>query len=174
MEIKITDATPDDVLGIQKVFHKTWVATYPNEEHRITLEDIEHRFNDAYAEERLSKRREEILTMGSNAKMLVAKDGQEVVGLCRMNKNEEKNQIHAIYVLPEYQGKGIGTMFWKEALNFFDAKKDIVVEVATYNKKAISFYSKLGFTDTGKRFTEDRLRMRNGADLPEMEMRIRG
>lgn len=71
--------------------------------------------------------------------------------------------------MPEYQGRGIGKMFWNEALSFFDKDKDIFVEVADYNLNAINFYRQLGFVDTGKRFPM-RINFKSGAIIKEMEM----
>jgi ribosomal protein S18 acetylase RimI-like enzyme len=102
---------------------------------------------------------------------MVAKDGARVVGVCLFVERETCNQLQSIYVLPEYQGKGIGALFWKKCLAFLDPAKETIVQVATYNKKAIDFYSRLGFIDTGKRFTEERHRMPiSKALIPEMEM----
>ena len=62
-------------------------------------------------------------------------------------------------------------MFWKKAKEFFDKSKDIIVQVAIYNKQAISFYKKLGFIDTGKRFSDEKYKMPiSGAVIPEIEM----
>ncbi len=171
--LEITYATPDDVLDIQNVFYKTWLTTYPNEEIGITVEDIEDKFKDAFSEDTLQKRRESIQNMSEDIKLLVAKDNEKVIGICRLTKREKINQLQAIYVLPEYQGMGIGYKFWNEALKFFDDKKNILVQVAEYNRQAIEFYKKLGFVDNGRRFTEERHRMKSGALIPEMELEIK-
>jgi ribosomal protein S18 acetylase RimI-like enzyme len=173
MDIKIRDAHVEDVEGIQDVFYQGWLNTYPNEAHGITHDDIEERFKDRHSEERLEKRRQDIRMRDPGRKIIVAKDDQKVVGFCRISKTAEKNQVTAIYILPEYHGKGIGTLLWKEALSFFDATKDTFVSVATYNQNAIRFYSKLGFVDTGRRFSDERFRLKSGAQLPELEMVIK-
>ena len=166
----ITSATSDDALGIQEVFYKTWLDTYPNNEAGITVEDIEDMFKNAFTEETIQKRKEQIRNPKDGVIMLIAKDGSKVVGLCVLVKREDKNQLQAIYVLPEYQGKRIGSLFWEEAIKIFGLSKDIIVEVATFNDKAISFYKKLGFKDTGKRFSNEKFRMKSGSIIPEMEM----
>ena len=173
MKIIVEEAKPEHVEGIQEVFYRTWLDTYPNEEAGITVEDIEARFKGANAEEKLAKRRADILNLQPNKKYFVALDGQKVVGICRGEKNEKENRLNAIYALPGYQAQGIGTQLWSEIKTFFDPLKDIYLGVATYNQKAIDFYSKLGFQDTGKRYTEEWTRMESGATLPEMDMVIR-
>lgn len=171
--ISITVATPDDVVDIQEVFYKTWLATYPNEEAGITVDDIEDRYKDRLNEDKLAKRREQIANPTEGNTLLVAKAGDRVIGLCRVVKHQEKNQLQAIYVLPEYQGKGIGYKLWEEAQKLFDPSKDTYVEVATYNKNAIAFYKKLGFVETGRKFTDEKMKLKSGSMIPEMEMVIK-
>lgn len=172
MEIKIEDAQPEHVEEIADVLYRVWLATYPSEELGITKEDIEYRFKDRKSESNLQERREEISGLDPNRRFIVALDSGKVVGLCRGDRGEEFNELKAIYILPEYQSRGIGKMLWEEMYNFFDPSKDIVVHVASYNDKAIGFYKKLGFVDTGERLTQERLRMRNGNIIPEMVMII--
>ncbi len=173
LNIKIVKAAPEDTLGIQEVFYKTWLATYPNHELGITVEDIDVFFKNRTDPSEIERRAYQISHLPQNESFLVAKEESKVVGVCRLVIRNEYNQLQAIYVLPEYQGRGIGTMIWSEASTFFDPSKDVVIQVATYNKNAIGFYRTLGFIDTGRRFTEERHRMPiSGALIPEMEMRL--
>jgi ribosomal protein S18 acetylase RimI-like enzyme len=168
--IKIVQPTLEDARGTIEVQYKAWLTTYPNEKLGITIDDIEHRYKDAFSGERLKKREKIITDPEPNEKYIIAKDGDKVVGMCYVIIQENKNQLQAIYLLPQYQGKGIGTQLWNAVLPFFEKSKDIYVEVADYNEKAISFYKKLGFVDTGRRFSDERFRMKSGSILPEMEM----
>lgn len=171
--ITIRNASEDDAIAIQNVFYKTWLETYPNKEIGITIEDIEETFKDSFSDEKINNYKERIKNPPSNSKLLVAVDDETniVIAISRIFIRENYNQLQTIYVLPEYQGKGVGKALWSGALQYFDKEKDIVVQVATYNTKAISFYESLGFVDTGKRFTEERLRMPVTKTLiPEMEM----
>ncbi len=170
--LEVREVLPEDVPGVQKVFRDTWLATYPNEECGITREDIEDRYKDALAPERIAKRQEAWAHLLPDEKIFSAIEDGAVVGVCRVKTYEDKNQLHAIYVLPEYQGKGIGSALWEKALTFFDPSKDIYVGVAVYNQKAIDFYSRLGFVDTEKRFKDENLKLKSGAMIPEMEMRL--
>lgn len=169
-DIKIVSPTPEDAIGSIEVQYKAWLATYPNEKLGITIDDIEHRYKDAFMGERLEKRKRLITSPGPNEKLIHAKDGDRVIGICYGILKEDRNQLQAIYILPEYHGRGIGTKLWEEMSKFFDNTKDTYVEVADYNEKAINFYKKLGFVDTGRRFQDERFRMKSGAILPEMEM----
>lgn len=169
----IRDAKPEDVKALQEVFYTTWLTTYPNKEVGILEEDIHEKFKDVFTEEKLSEAAERIKNISNNSKYFVAELDGKIVGICRIFVREEYNQLQAIYVLPEYQQQGIGKMLWKKSLEFFDKHKKSIVQVATYNLKAIEFYKGLGFVDTGKRFSDERFRMPLSKVLiPEMEMKL--
>lgn len=171
--IEIVAAVPDDARSIREVQHKTWLATYPSEEVGITKDDIEDYYKDSFTEENIAKRQKRIAEKTTNENYLVAKVNGAIVGFCFSTKDENRNQLGAIYVLPEFQGKGVGTSLWGETLAFMDSSKDTYVEVADYNHNAITFYKRLGFVDTGRRFTNERFTMKSGAMIPEMEMVIK-
>jgi ribosomal protein S18 acetylase RimI-like enzyme len=62
-------------------------------------------------------------------------------------------------------------MLWEDLLASADPSKDTVLEVTAFNEPAIRFYEGIGFRDTGERIEDERFRMRNGANFPEMRMR---
>jgi ribosomal protein S18 acetylase RimI-like enzyme len=168
----ILPPTKEDIREIEQVLYKAWLNTYPNEELNITVDDIKYRFKDNFTEEALTKRWKKMVS-DQTTRVLVAKDNGRVIGFIKTVVNPEKNQLQAIYLLSEYQGKGIGNLLWEEGKKILDPKKNTIVHVVTYNKAAIRFYEKLGFKDTGKRWTDERFTMRNGAVMPEMEMEIK-
>jgi ribosomal protein S18 acetylase RimI-like enzyme len=173
LEVEIRVVQPEDVEGMLNVSYKTWLDIYPNEEAGITVDDIKESFKDSFTEESIRSRQERIENLPANEWRVVAKVNEVVVGFATMVRNEEYNQLRSIYILPEFQGKGIGTMLWNEVKMFADPTKNTIVQVVTYNEQAIGFYQKLGFEDTGKRFIDERFRMPSGNILPEMEMVLR-
>ncbi len=164
--ITIQKAIPEDAQEIGEVFYRTWLATYPNAEVGITTDDVEDIWKN-----RGSVDGSRFKSFPDNELFLTAKCDGQVVGVCSLVKHENKNELKAIYVLPEYQGRGIGKMFWEEALKYFDKKKKICVEVADYNAPAINFYKRLGFVDSGNRFPM-KISFKSGAVITEMEMII--
>ncbi len=166
--IKIADES--DKGGIGEVFNTTWLATYPNPEAGISVEDIK----DLLEKQRLARQKQlqqpQVNTEEKEVVNIVAKDGDKVVGICRLYIYTDKNKMQALYVLPEYQGQGIGKMLWQEAQKYFRPGKDIYLEVVDYNKRAQEVYKKLGFELTGKSLQEERFRMRNGQIFTELEM----
>lgn len=169
-EVEISPAKPEDARALQEVFYQTWLATYPNEEEGITEEDVEDRYKDRNSEEKTKEREKRIQDLPSTTKYFVARQGEKIIGLCLAEKQEGCNQLKAIYVLPEFQGKGLGSKLWKEAKDFLGSTEDTFVEVAKYNKNAIDFYSRLGFEPTGRELKDERFRLKSGAIITEIEM----
>ena len=172
MEIKIRDALPADSEAADQVRYQSWLVTYPNTELNITVEDIKERLKEQLSPEGIKKRQARIIEFQEKGRYVVAEVEGRIVGFCWLIRYPEKNQLRGMYVLPGYQGKGVGKALWQEAKQAIDPEKETYVEVATYNESAIGFYSKLGFKDTGRRFTEEGLTMKNGATIPEMEMKL--
>ena len=170
----IESATEADVLDIQKVFYETWVSIYQNEEHGITEEDLKKRYANLFSEEVLENRRKIIRELGQDERFLVAKIDGKIVGSSYLEREPDHNRLQSLYILPEYQGRGIGTKFWHEAQDFFDFSKDTVLDVVEYNSKAIEFYKRLGFIDSGKRFAEEMGDSKKIAVRPMMEMVLPG
>lgn len=168
MNIVIDKAIPEDALSIQEIFHKTWLATYINSEYGVTAEHINEYFKDAYKPETLEKRKTQIAKMDDSYMIFVARVDGKVVGFVRVMKEKENNRLRAFYILPEFQGKGIGSKLFEKAREFFNPDLYTLVDVASYNIPAINFYKKMGFIDTGKRAE---FKMDNGPIIPEMEMR---
>ena len=90
----------------------------------------------------------------------IAFNEEKAVGYIRMKedesdiveiKNRKSIELKRIYVLREYQSKKVGAGLMNFALNF-SAKNGyelIWLGVWEYNARAINFYKKFGFQDTG-------------------------
>lgn len=176
IKVEIGIARPNDAEEIQNVFYQTWLATYPNTVPGVTVDDVHEHYKDKLSAEGIEKSRNRIETelKLESQRFFVAWVDKKIIGVCIAFRNEDKNQLKAIYVLPEFQGRGIGYRLWSEALKFIDQTKDTYVDVVSYNINAIEFYKRLGFEDTGRRWTDEKFRMKNGATFPEMEMKIKG
>ena len=169
--IEIVDSTPQDVFGIRNVQKITWIDTYPNLELGITKEDIKSNFSKDNTKEG-SRQIEGWKSRYSdpNEHRWVAKDGNEIVGFCVVSREKSNYRIQAIYVLPSYQGNGIGRRLFDMSLQWLGNDKDIYVNVVSYNVNAIKFYEKFGFIKTGKNVVDDIASLPSGVTLPEIEM----
>lgn len=171
MEIQVIEAIPGDVYAIRQIQKLTWLDTYPNLEVGITREDIETRFASDDTEEgkkRMEERRQRFYN--PNRHMYVAKDGEKVIGFSGAEKEEHNGRIQSLYLLPEYQGHGVGRKLMEAALTWLGSEQDIYLNVASYNDKAIAFYEKFGFKKTGKDVTDPVAVLPSGKTIPEIEM----
>lgn len=164
----ILEASTDDVQAISEVQKKTWLSTFPNEEYGITHEDILS--EDFFGKNRIEKRKEIIGDSTSNTKFWVVKSEGKVVGYSCARKLADHNKIRSIYILPEFQGKGIGQKLMSAMFEWLDSTKPTKLTVAIYSPKAISFYEKLGFVRGQKLAKNPEGPFITGKEVPEMEM----
>ncbi len=174
---KIELANPNDMLKLQEIIRTCWLETYPNEAAGITKEDIAAR--DWFNAERIERLQKAMAEDFENEHTWVVRNNKnEVVGFCRMHKatgQEYKKkvgpyaEIDKIFILPEFQKKGLGPKLMKEALEW-TKDLDTRLEVVSYNTSAIEFYEKMGFKETEKIFDPHTTGLPSGKALPTIEM----
>lgn len=171
MIVQIHDATPNDADGVRQVQQRTWLATYPNAELGITKEDIEALFQ-ASSREAIARRqaRQQRINSDPLVHLWVAKEAEQIVGFCLAKKGEMQNNIQAIYVLPEYQRRGIGKQLLQTALEWLGRQQEIVLNVASYNHQAFTFYRGFGFVPSGRPAHSAVTKLPSGAVIPEIEL----
>ncbi len=170
-QVKIEQETVEDFDGVQNVWHKTWLATYPSSEVGVSIEDINKYFLNAFPPERIERLKSEVRKPKEGVFNYVAKINGKVVGHFVFILDEKCDQLESIYILPEYQGRGIGRLFWEKALKLVTKNKPVKVNVMSYNQNAIDFYKKLGFVDTGIRYVdEDFVLPVSKSKFPKMDM----
>jgi len=170
-QIKIVDGTANDVHDIRFIQKTTWLATYPNNDLKITKQDILSRFADdetLAGKKRIEDRKQKFSQ--ANVHIWVAKDREKTIGFCMAEHEPNNGRLGAIYLLPEYQGQGIGKKLMEMALKWLEKDNDIYVNVVAYNKPAIAFYQRFGFVKTGKEVTDAVAILPSGKILPEIEM----
>jgi ribosomal protein S18 acetylase RimI-like enzyme len=165
-KIIITGPKVGEERGLLLLSKTTWLDTYPNKEHNITKKDILSK--NFISKERLFRWRNTIKNSGKkNIYICVAKDGKKNVGFCVVSKRKNFNKLNTLYVLPEYQGMGIGTKLLDKSIKWLNNDNKIFVWVVSYNKKGINFYKKYGFIETGRTSNKRRL---NGKVIPETQL----
>jgi ribosomal protein S18 acetylase RimI-like enzyme len=170
MRIQIVDATINDLVEIEKVRKAAWLTTYPNEDEGITVEDVLSKFDVKSLggeEEYLSKRTKELLD--ENSKCFVAKVDNKVVGFSRVLKDIDFNKLATLYILEDFQRKGIGTKLVEKGIKWLGGGKEIRVKFANYNMGAKSFYESLGFRIVGDKKVS-KLRFPTGKEIIKSEM----
>ena len=168
--VKIEKETVQDFDEVHSIWHKTWLATYPNEVIGVTKEDINKYFTDRYTTDKIQELKDEVVNPKDGIHSFVAKVNGKVVGHFVFMDEGENDRLESIFILPEYQGRGIGTSFWKEVRNLFTKGKPIKVNVIEYNSNAIEFYKKLGFVEVDRYIDEDSVMPVSKTKLPKIEM----
>ena len=108
MDINLRAARPDDALGMAKVHVDTWRATYPGVVPADFLEDLSYPSTAAGWQKAIT----EIKSPGE-AILVAENEALEIVGItsCGPERSQDplyQGEIYVLYVLPEYQGQGIG------------------------------------------------------------------
>ncbi|MEW5799823.1 MAG: GNAT family N-acetyltransferase [Bacteroidota bacterium] len=131
----------DDTAATQKVLLNTWIASYAD---FIPMKDIHWYFNNYYSDINFARLHDD-----PNVWSFVAEVKSHVVGYARGKVNQEQNRFYleSLYVLPEFQGQGIGTELLKmvelkaKELQYFEIWLGVMVQ----NIPSLEWYKKLGF-----------------------------
>ncbi len=169
--IVIELATPEDAESVNTVLRQTWLDTYPNEEAGITTEDIRLRVEGRNGEripQRIKRWKDNIESNDRSKAVYVARLNSKVVGMISPVIIDGRRKVGALYVLPEAQGMGIGSMLMEKGLEWH-GNNDIYLAVASYNQKAINFYKHFGFEQTDT-VIEDEGDVYGNTQIPEIEM----
>jgi ribosomal protein S18 acetylase RimI-like enzyme len=143
--ITIRKADLEDIPQIRAVGSASWRATYTGI------------FPDEFIENALEQWWSEALFQRSipNAaacNLVAEQDGQIVGTLMGTVKPGEEGQVHLfkLYIHPDHFGQGIGKQLWQAYLQHLaPGVKRADLEVEPQNARAIQFYKRLGFQETG-------------------------
>ncbi|HEE9186279.1 GNAT family N-acetyltransferase [Macrococcoides caseolyticum] len=143
----IRKASVLDVDKIKKIATESWHHTY---EGIIPIEIQKKFLNEFYSEEFLIKRINK-----SDFSVVLYED--HIVGFINFFKNHESKTalLTALYLLPQFQNQGLGTLLFNEYLKEYKEDiREINVEVEKENIPAINFYKKNNFV-IDKEYTDD-------------------
>jgi ribosomal protein S18 acetylase RimI-like enzyme len=138
MEIRILEKKELEI--VQNLAHRIWPKTY---EHIISQEQMKYMLNWMYSIETL-----ELNFLNNHTYFCIASNAMDIGFLdVETNHPEEANmQIHKIYVLPEFHGKGIGFQLMKKAKDFANESQMQSMSLqVNRNNKAVDFYKRFGF-----------------------------
>ena len=141
--MNIRRATEEDATNIASVAITTWVNTYaPEGMNDVYSKYILKRFTPASIKKEI----------GRNF-VLVAETAFGIVGYALVSNSEDrKHEIETIYMLPKFQGSGIGKALMDYIVSSYS--EALWLKCADNNPQALSFYRSYGFTETGETWFE--------------------
>lgn len=166
--VKVEEAYPGDAAAIFDVQRRTWLDTYPNAEANVTYDALKLRLEGENGElipKKVKRWKQDIKSTGDKRATFVVRDNEKIIGFAAPGIINEQRRIGAIYVLPEAQGKGVGSALLKKSIEWHGRDDDIYLRVATYNQNAIDFYKRNGFEITNRKVEDD-----GTPSIPEVEM----
>ena len=149
MEIRLV--TIDDLNALQEISTTTFLDAFG---YANTEKDMQSYLEESRSVESLRQQLEE------DSEFYFLQDQQSTVGYLKLNfgkSQTEKNltdsiEVQQIYVIKEYQSKGLGKLLMDKAIERGKEKglKYVWLGVWEHNPRAIEFYEKLGFIPFGK------------------------
>ena len=137
MEYTIREMQMADIQQVQQVAKTSWNYTY---EGIIPLEIQESFLKSAYNDEMMQRRLE-------NSFIWVSEVDGKIVGFANFSpaKEDGETELGAIYVIPDYQGKGLGMALLNEGIKNIEGAKEIFINVEKENRIGTTFYKAKGF-----------------------------
>jgi len=141
--MNIRGATKNDSKHLSVLAIATWVDTYADEG-----------VNDVFAEYALCRfTPEKMNELIDNSYVVVAETDFGLVGYAVVSGSDDgKREIETIYILPKYQGKGIGQKLMDSIISKIEG--DLWLKCADYNPRALNFYRRYGFIEKGETWFE--------------------
>ncbi|RAZ81331.1 GNAT family N-acetyltransferase [Planococcus halotolerans] len=157
--MKIRKATLADAKGIAHVHVDSWIATYRNIVTDTYLDQLSYEAREQLWKENLK----------ANNNFLAENDNGEIIGFADGGKERTgkyaalQGELYSIYILPEYQGKGIDRSLMKRVIEHLkeSGRYSLLVWVLEENPSR-AFYEKMDGKEvdrktlsiSGKKLTE--------------------
>ncbi len=167
-------AVPDDAEIICDIRDRAWIDAYPNPELGITAKDIEINakgLNGEFVPKRIAWFKDKLAKNDENWICYTAQVDNFTRGfVVASTEDDGKKFINSIYIEPTFQGKALGSMLMKKALNWLGGDEPIYLEVLNYNRNAVNFYKHFGFEQTDTIVPEEEGAPDYIKSLPQIEM----
>ena len=140
-EIAVRPWTEEDLPSVRHITWETWVATYSP---FVPVEDLRSYFDTHYSLEALRTFFHAETTGG-----FVALVDEECAGYVRngFSPSEKRFYVMSLYILPEYQGRGLGHRLMEaseRAAEGYDVDR-VWLGVMEQNTKTLEWYRRMGF-----------------------------
>lgn len=144
MAITFHTATPSDADHIAQLLRESWEATYGS---FLTPDDLSAVAQEWHHPDGLRRQM-------SNPRvgfLLARTDTGTLVGVATVERSDDGKTVSVLrlYVLPGYQGQGIGSRLLNRSLAIFPNAHRTELQVAARNPEGLSFWTKRGFRACG-------------------------
>lgn len=167
--IEIRDATLADCLQMGRLMVKTWLEAHQDQIPEHLWEARRRDWTPAISE-RGWRRTIEAINNGvtPHDAILVACEGDRIVGVASCAASNDMVSVGALYVLTEYQGRGIGSTLLDRVMKRFTGFGRTAIEIAVLksNVPARRFYER-----TGGQLAREQEFDEEGEPLPEVVYR---
>ncbi len=141
MGIVIRRWQKSDLESIRRITWQSWISTYSS---FIPESDLKSYFVTHYTEASLFSMFDNPFTQG-----FIAEVDDHIAGYARLffNRDEHRLYVSSLYLLLEFEGKGIGMKLLKSAEGYAAEKglDELWIGVMVKNRQALLFYRKVGF-----------------------------
>jgi ribosomal protein S18 acetylase RimI-like enzyme len=139
--MRIEKAAIDDIPLIQEIADRTWRESFKAV---ISLQQIEYMLDRMYTREVLQWQMEE-----GNQVFLLVHEEEQCAGFASYELNANENhmtRLHKLFVLPELQQSGAGSILLDEVIGIAKEKKDEGIQLSVNRQNpAVNFYLSRGF-----------------------------
>lgn len=137
MDFVIREMKEEDIPSVQYVAKTSWNDTYKD----IIPAPVQEKFlGHAYSSDMMKQRLQ-------HSHLFVGEVDGKVIGFANFSpiKHQDEAELGAIYLLPTYQGSGIGTALLHKGITMLKGVKKIYINVESENKTGKTFYTAKGF-----------------------------
>ncbi len=127
----------EDIAAVQHIAYDTWKDAFTE----LLPESVQQNYlAGAYSAPMMAKRMEK-------TEILIAESDGRPVGFLNMTfvDQDGDSELTALYILPEYQRRGIGRELFKGALSLLEGASRLYIYVDDLNDPAKAFCESLGF-----------------------------
>ncbi|PRD42030.1 GNAT family N-acetyltransferase [Phyllobacterium phragmitis] len=136
-------ATKDDIPAVRDLLVATWHAAFDDVLGVETVNAITNKWHSLDAlKKQLSK---------PYSEFVLADDGSDLYGMAFASQTDQTlANLHQLYVRPEKQAQGIGTLLLIEMESAFPNARRLRLDVIEKNGKAVQFYEGKGYARTAR------------------------
>ena len=143
MTVRIRPSMSGDLAAYTVMMQATYESAYVDESIGLTKACFSP---EVFASDDTRDYLQSKLVNNDTQKSWMAVDEGAIIGAVTIEAHGSECKLSGFYVLPDYQGRGVGTMLWQKAVEFADGRA-ITLDIYTHNKKTIQLYEHWGFRE---------------------------